>query len=271
MIDGQRPVLLQVSDLAVDYRSGGAFGSRRSKRAVDGVSLELARGETLALVGESGSGKSTTGRAILKLTPITAGKIVLEGRDISTITNRADTLRYRRTVQVVFQDPALALNPSRVVSAAVTDLLKAHGEGTRRTRLARAADLFERVGLSSQHLQRHPSELSGGQRQRVGIARALCLEPSVIICDEAVSALDVSTQAQVINLLNDLQRDLGLSYLFIAHDLGMVRQISHRVAVMQRGVIVETATADQIFDNPQEDYTKALLDAQPKLNTDYNV
>ncbi|WP_328467806.1 ABC transporter ATP-binding protein [Actinoplanes sp. NBC_00393] len=219
------------------------------------MNFDVAPGETLGLVGESGSGKSTTGRAILKLAEPTSGTIRFEGRDIGTMG-----LEYRRAVQAVFQDPASSLNPRHVVADAVIASLRRHGLDRPDER---AAEAFEQVGLSRAHLSRYPAELSGGQQQRVAIARALALGPRLVVCDEAVSALDLSTQSQIINLLADLQAETGVSYLFIAHDLGIVRHLSHRIAVMLAGRIVEIAPADQLFQHPRHPYTRALLAASP--------
>ncbi|WP_232835939.1 oligopeptide/dipeptide ABC transporter ATP-binding protein [Actinocorallia populi] len=255
--------LLSVRDLTVTYESGRAMQWRRSPvKAIDGVSFDVRPGETLGLVGESGSGKSTIGRSILRLADVSGGTIDFDGLDVTALGRRTP-LSYRRAVQAVFQDPASSLNPRHVVSTAVTTPLRRHGVGDAAAREEAAAAAFERVGLSRAHLSRLPSELSGGQRQRVAIARALALEPRLIVCDEAVSALDVSTQSQIINLLADLQESTGMSYLFVTHDLRIVRHISHRVAVMHAGRLVELAPVEQLFDSPRHPYTRSLLAASP--------
>ncbi|QTX04421.1 ATP-binding cassette domain-containing protein [Agromyces archimandritae] len=253
--------LLRVDDLAVSYGATGLFG-RAAARVVEGVGFDIGAGETLGLVGESGSGKSTTGRAILRLLPVAAGTISFEGTDLAGFGRRTP-LSYRRGVQAVFQDPSMSLNPRKTVSYSLTAALAKHGIGDRREREDLAREAFEQVGLQRAHLARFPSELSGGQQQRVAIARALVLRPKLVVCDEAVSALDLSTQSQIINLLMDLQQQTGMSYLFIAHDLGIVRHISDRIAVMQRGRLVELADADELFTAPQHPYTRRLLAATP--------
>ncbi|GAB3311521.1 hypothetical protein GCM10027451_23550 [Geodermatophilus aquaeductus] len=258
--------LLSVRDLTRTFVTRRDLLGRPRERltAVDAVSFELGAGRTLGLVGESGSGKSTTGRLIARLIEPDAGTVVLGGRDV-TAAGREELRELRRDVQMVFQDPYSSLDPSWIVADVIAEPLKYSSGLGRRERHRRAAELLDQVGLDRRAAMRYPYEFSGGQRQRLAIARALALEPRLIICDEAVSALDVSTQASIITLLEDLQRELGVSYLFISHDLAVVRHVSHRVAVMRRGAIVETGDADRVWSDPQEDYTRALLDAVPRV------
>jgi ABC-type oligopeptide transport system ATPase subunit len=231
-------------------------------RAVDDVSFEINIGETLGLVGESGSGKSTTGFCVIRLLELTEGRIFFGGKEITGL--RGEALRQmRREMQIVFQDPYASLNPRMTVGDIVAEPLVVHDIGQRQSRQATVRRLLDVVGFDPSYINRYPHEFSGGQRQRIGIARALALNPQLIVCDEPVSALDVSIQAQILNLLKDLQRDFGLSYLFIAHDLAVVRTMSDRMAVMNRGKVVEAGAADVVYTNPQDDYTKALLAAVP--------
>jgi oligopeptide transport system ATP-binding protein len=257
--------LLQVQGLKKHFQVGGGMfgGPPATVRAVDGVDFAIKRGETLGLVGESGCGKTTTGRCVLRLERPTDGKIVFEGKDITGM-GEADLRAVRRRMQVIFQDPYASLNPRMSIGDIIAEPLKVHGivpDGAKRE--ARVKELLSQVGLLPQHAKRYPHQLSGGQRQRVGIARALAMEPSLIVCDEPVSALDVSIQAQIINLLEDLQKNLGLTYLFIAHDLSVVRHISDRVAVMYLGHIVELADRKALYEDPLHPYTRALLSAVP--------
>ena len=256
--------LLEVRELVKHYSSGGLFGgAERPVRAVDGVSFEVGRGETLALVGESGCGKSSVGRTILRLQEPTAGRFVFDGTDVFAL-DRSALRRLRRRMQIIFQDPYSSLNPRMTVGKAVAEGIEIHGLARGPEVGRRVAGLLEEVGLDPGYARRYPHEFSGGQRQRIGIARALAVEPSFIVCDEPVSALDVSVQAQVLNLLADLQRDRGLSYLFIAHDLAVVRQIARRVAVMYLGRIVETGPTEALLASPRHPYTVALLSAVPE-------
>jgi len=244
------------------------LGATSIVKAVDGVSLELHQGETLAVVGESGCGKSTLARAILNLDKPTDGSIYYEGENITGLSD-TDMRPYRRKMQVIFQDPLASLNPRQTVGEIITSAMSVHdiGDG-HEDRLERAQALLERVGLSKQHVRRYPNQFSGGQQQRIAIARALSLDPEVLVADEPVSALDVSVQAQILNLLEDLREDYNLSMLYISHDLSTVRQISDRVAVMYLGEFVETAPTSKLFENPSHPYTKSLLSAVPRINPD---
>jgi len=232
-------------------------------QAVDGVSFTIAQGETLGLVGESGCGKTTAGRTLLALYPATAGQVTIDGHNVHRAKGR-ELLAVRRKAQIIFQDPFASLNPRWTVGAIVSEPIKVHGlHKSEKERSARVKELMELVGLNARLINRFPHEFSGGQRQRIGVARALASEPKFIVCDEPISALDVSIQAQVVNLLEDLQDRLGLTYLFIAHDLSMVRHICDRVAVMYLGVIVELAERNELYENPLHPYTQSLLSAVP--------
>jgi oligopeptide transport system ATP-binding protein len=258
-------LILEVRDLVKHFEVGGGLfgGPPGLVKAVDGVSFTIRRGETLGLVGESGCGKTTTGRCILQLERPTSGQVIFEGIDLTTL-GQVELRAVRRRVQVIFQDPYSSLNPRMTVGQIIAEPLGVHGiVPERRGREARMRSLLDRCGLLPAMALRYPHELSGGQRQRVGIARALAMEPALIVCDEPVSALDVSIQAQIINLLEELQAEFGLTYLFVAHDLSVVRHISDRVAVMYLGKIVEITDRKSLYDNPLHPYTKALLSAVP--------
>jgi oligopeptide transport system ATP-binding protein len=262
-------LLLDVQDLKVHFKlRGGLLGGKDigTVKAVDGVSLQLKRGETLGVVGESGCGKSTTGLAILRMVDITSGRVILDGEDITTLS-RSELRKMRRKMQMVYQDPFGSLNPRMRVLDIVGEPLTVHGLAKDKNDYReQVLELLRLVGLNPKMADRYPHEFSGGQRQRIGIARALAAQPELIICDEPVSALDVSIQAQIINLLEDLQRQFGLTYLFIAHDLAVVRHICDRIMVMYLGQPVEVASRNEIYENPQHPYTKALLSAIPVPN-----
>jgi oligopeptide transport system ATP-binding protein len=257
--------LLEVTDLVKHFPvKRGILIDREvdQVRAVDGISFSVNRGETLGLVGESGSGKSTACRAVLQLLAPTSGSVRFEGREIAGL-GRRQMRPLRREMQMIFQDPYASLNPRKRVGQIVGDPLKLQGVAKGSELRRQVQELLERVGLGAEHYNRFPHEFSGGQRQRIGIARALALKPKLVICDEPVSALDVSIQAQIVNLLDDLQDELGLTYLFVAHDIGVVRHISDRIAVMHDGKIVEQGSADQVCEQPRHTYTKQLLAAVP--------
>ncbi|BCJ85521.1 ABC transporter ATP-binding protein [Effusibacillus dendaii] len=255
--------LLSVQNIKRHFSAGGGMfrKTRRAVKAVDGVSFAIGQGETLGLVGESGCGKSTTGRMIVGLLAPTDGEIFFQGQSIAEKTIRRNA---GKNLQMVFQDPYASLNPRMVIRQIVAEPLLLQNWGSRAERDKRVDELLERVGLASYHASRYPDEFSGGQRQRIGIARALALSPKLIVCDEPISALDVSIQAQILNLLTDIQQDLGISYLFISHGLQAVKYVSHKIAVMYLGKIVEQAEGDSLFSNPLHPYTKALLSAVPE-------
>ncbi|ERF49730.1 peptide ABC transporter ATP-binding protein [Staphylococcus sp. EGD-HP3] len=256
-----KETLLEVKELKQYFNEG----KRNEVRAIENISFNIYKGETFGLVGESGCGKSTTGKAIIKLNDITDGEILYEGVDIQKIKNRKDSLKFNKKIQMIFQDPYASLNPRLKVMDIIAEGIDIHklASGTK-DRKKRVYDLLETVGLSKEHANRYPHEFSGGQRQRIGIARALAVEPEFIIADEPISALDVSIQAQVVNILLKLQREKDITFLFIAHDLSMVKYISDRIAVMHFGKIVELGTADEIYNNPLHPYTQSLLSAVPQ-------
>ncbi|MER6529817.1 ABC transporter ATP-binding protein [Streptomyces sp. NPDC001508] len=254
--------LVEARDLVKEFRLPRAGGGARTLRAVDGVSLTVRRGQTLALVGESGSGKSTTARLVLRLADVTSGQVLFDGTDVTTVKG-AGARQLRRRAQLVYQNPYASLDPRFSIGDVITEPLRAFKVGDGASRLARARELLDRVALPASTLERRPAELSGGQRQRVAIARALALSPDLVVCDEPVSALDVSVQAQVLDLLAELQADTGVAYLFISHDLAVVRQIAHQVAVMRAGRVVETGPPGDLFTEPQHAYTRELLAAIP--------
>jgi oligopeptide transport system ATP-binding protein len=262
-VNGQ--LLLEVRDLRKTFPAsrGRLFGPRREATvAVDGVSFQLGAGETLGIVGESGSGKTTTAQLVLRLIRPTSGSVRFMGTELTAL--KGEALRaLRREFQIVFQNPYASLDPRMRVADIVQEPLEAHGIGTRQTRRRAAAELLDRVGIDPALAHRRPRDFSGGQRQRIAIARALALRPKLIVCDEPVSALDVSIQAQILNLLRDLQGEMGVAYLFISHDIGVVRVMSDRIAVMREGKVVETGPADTVHGSPREEYTRSLLAAVP--------
>ena len=259
--------LISVQNLKVHFpiRSGILQRTRGYVKAVDGVSFRIPRGKTVGLVGESGSGKTTTGRAIARLVSTTEGSIEYEGQNLIPLSDR-EFFPFRKKIQVIFQDPFSSLNPRMTIYNIIAEPLDVHYKGWSKSQKGELiADLLEKVGLGADFMQRFPHQFSGGQRQRIGIARALAVKPEFIICDEPVSALDVSVQAQIVNLLQDLQEEFGLTYLFIAHDLAVVEHISDEVLVMTEGKIVEHASAEALYTNPQHPYTRKLLDAVPGI------
>ena len=259
--------LIEVRSLKMYFPvSTSLFAHRKLLKAVDDVSFELYPGETFGLVGESGCGKTTVGRALVRLYRPTGGQILFRGEDIAQLSEK-DVLPYRRKMQMIFQDPYASLNPRMTVSSIIGEPMKLQGFPQAQI-TARAAELVEQVGLKKDHLNRYPHEFSGGQRQRIGIARSLAMHPEFIVCDEPISALDVSIQAQVINMLEELREQMGITYLFISHDLSMVRHISHRVGVMYLGHMVELAPAEELYSNMQHPYTKALMSAVPIADPD---
>lgn len=264
-MDKNNEVLLEIKNLKQYFNEG----KRNEVRAIEDISFDIYKGETLGLVGESGCGKSTTGKAIIKLNDITSGEILYEGQDIQKISKRKDLLKFNKKIQMIFQDPYTSLNPRLKVMDIVAEGIDIHKlASSKKDRKRRVYDLLETVGLSKEHANRYPHEFSGGQRQRIGIARALAVEPEFIIADEPISALDVSIQAQVVNLMLKLQKERGITFLFIAHDLSMVKYISDRIAVMHFGKIVELGSADEIYYHPLHDYTKSLLSAIPQPDPD---
>lgn len=265
----ERTPLLKVEHLSKEFPAeSGMFAKRFSKRvvsAVNDISFEIYPGETFGLVGESGCGKSTTGRTIMRLTKPTAGKVFFQGKDVSEM-NKHEIKDMRREMQFIFQDPYASLNPRMTIGEIVSEPMTIHGVGTKEERIERVRELLDVVGLNPEHINRYPHEFSGGQRQRIGIARSLIMQPEFIVADEPISALDVSIRAQVLNLLNELKKKRNLTYLFIAHDLSVVRFISDRIAVIHKGRIVELAEAEELFRHPLHPYTRALLSAVPNPN-----
>ncbi len=263
MIEKNDDIILSVRGLKTYFPvRGRLLGKKQYVRAVDGVDLSVRRGRTLGLVGESGSGKTTAGRTILRLIPATAGQVSFDGQDVFRL-RRGAMKALRRRMQIIFQDPVGSLNPRMTVGGIVSEPLKVHGGMTAHQRRQRVGELLDRVGLSKMYVNRYPHEFSGGQRQRIGIARALASKPDFIVCDEPVSALDVSIQAQILNLLSDLQDEMNLAYLFIAHNLAVVEHFADEVAVMYLGRIVEVAGRDALYEKPTHPYTRALLSAVP--------
>ena len=262
----ERTPLLKVEHLSKEFPAeSGMFAKRFSKRvvsAVNDISFEIYPGETFGLVGESGCGKSTTGRTIMRLTKPTAGKVFFQGKDVAEM-NKHEIKDMRREMQFIFQDPYASLNPRMTIGEIVSEPMTIHGVGTKEERIERVRELLDVVGLNPEHINRYPHEFSGGQRQRVGIARALAVDPEFIVCDEPVSALDVSIQAQVVNMFEDLQQEMGLTYLFIAHDLSVVKHISNRIGVMYLGKLVELADSFELIAHSVHPYTRSLISAIP--------
>ncbi|MGM7699121.1 ATP-binding cassette domain-containing protein [Microbacterium sp. A84] len=256
-MSGESQPVLEVENLAVEYRRG-----RHITRAVENISFGIAAGETLGLVGESGSGKSTIGKAILGLAPLTEGVIRYRGTDLSTLT-RAQRRALAKDVQVIFQDPHSSLDPTKPIGYSIAEPVQIHEPGPKAVVRERVFEMLRRVGLSEDAAQRFPAQFSGGQKQRIAIARALILAPKLVVCDEPVSALDLSIQAEVINLMAELQHETGASYLFISHDLSIVHYLSDRIIVLRKGHVVEQGTAEEIYRDPRQDYTRRLLDAAP--------
>ena len=269
-MSNQAQPLLEVKNLRKYFKvgSGGILGGKKSYlKAVDGVSFHINHGETLGLVGESGCGKSTTGRTIIRLYDATGGEVIFDGTDLTRV-HENEMLSYRKRIQMIFQDPYASLNPRMTVTDIIGEGITTHKISEGAERQERIFDLLNRVGLKREHANRYPHEFSGGQRQRIGIARALAVEPDLVVCDEPISALDVSIQAQVVNMLEDLQNEMGLTYLFIAHDLSMVKYISDRIGVMYLGMLAEVAESDELYTHPLHPYTRALLSAIPVPDPD---
>ena len=264
-----KDMILKVRNLKVHFPVKGELLPRDvgHVKAVDDVSFRIGYGETLGLVGESGCGKTTTGRAMIRLIKAQAGQVLFEGKDILQL-GKQDLNAVRKNIQMIFQDPFAALNPRMSIGDAIEEVLYIHNYGSKQARRKRAAELIETVELNRAYLSRYPHELSGGQRQRIVLARALAVDPKLIICDEPVSALDVSIQAQTVNLLEDLQKHFNIAYLFISHDLSVVKHLSKRIAVMYLGKIVETADSEELFAHPSHPYTRALLDSVPSIDPD---
>lgn len=263
-MDKKQDVLLEVKNLKKYFKVGSSWNKKNNKylTAVDDISFEIKKGETFGLVGESGCGKSTTGRTIIRLYEPTGGEILLDGQDLAKLSQK-EMVPYRKRIQMIFQDPYASLNTRMTVTDIIGEGIDVHNLYTGQERQERIYELLQRVGLKREHASRYPHEFSGGQRQRIGIARALAVEPDLIICDEPISALDVSIQAQVVNMLEDLQEEMGLTYLFIAHDLSMVKHISDRIGVMYIGKMMEVCDSDGLYKKPLHPYTKALLSSIP--------